>query len=102
MIVRWSRGAARQLFRAGDALADRRPGADERLYAEVRQLTEILRTQPRAFARVDRVRDGEVCKLLVDAYDHWVIYEVFEARDEVVVLAFWPTRRHPDGWRCSR
>jgi plasmid stabilization system protein ParE len=102
VIVRWSRAAARQLFEAGDYLKQARPGLDEQLYAASRQLTELIAHQPRAFTPMGEVRNGDVRKALVRRFGYWVIYEVFEAREECVVLAFWHTRRHPEGWRQGR
>jgi plasmid stabilization system protein ParE len=102
VIVRWSQAAATQLFEAGDYLAGQRPGWDARLYTATRKITAPIAQQPRAFTRVDEVRDGEVRKALVPLYQYWVIYEVFEGRGECIVLAFWFTRRHPRGWRHPR
>lgn len=102
MIVRWSRAAAVQLFEAGDHLRKERPGLDERLYAATRQVTGLIAQQPRAFTPIREVRDGEVRRALVRKHGYWIVYEVFEERGECEVLAFWHTRRHPEGWRRGR
>ncbi len=99
MIVRWSRAAARQLFEAGDYLKRARPGLEDKLYTATREVTRRIADEPRAFAVTHEAHDGEVRRALVETFKYWVIYEVFADRDECVVLAFWSTRRHPDGWR---
>ena len=102
MIVRWSRIAATQLFDAGDYIREQRPGWDERLYLAAQKVTHIIQQQPRAFARMAEINDGEVRGAHVALFDYWVIYEIDEVRDECVILAFWSMRRHPQGWRFSR
>ena len=104
-VIRWSRAAAVQLFAAGDRARRHRPGADERLYAATRKITEMIVEQPRIFAKVDEVRDGEVRRALVMSFGYWVIYEVLEAQRECVVLSFWSTGGIPragGGRRYSR
>lgn len=98
-MIRWSRAAAVQLFAAGDRARKHRPSADDRLYAATRKITDMIVEQPRMFARVDEVRDGEVRRALVRPFGYWVIYEVLEPQGECVVLSFWSTRRDPQGWR---
>lgn len=102
MIVRWSPRAARQLFRAADELQERRPGTGERLHAAVDEVVAVLREQPRAFERWSQRESVEIRRALVKRYGYWIIYRVDGDVIEVLVVAFWPTRRHPEGWRHSR
>jgi len=99
VIVRWSRLAATQLFDAGDYIGQQRPGWDERLYIATRRVTERIGQQPRVFPQIFDIHDGEVRRALVRVFEYWVIYEVIEPRNQCIVLAFWSTRRHPQGWR---
>lgn len=102
MIVRWSTRAAGQLFRAADTLERRRAGTGERLYDAVDAIVAILREQPRAFARATDEQRVEIRRALVARYGYWIIYRVDGEAIEVLVLAFWSTRRQPEGWRTSR
>jgi hypothetical protein len=99
VIVRWSQRAATQLFEAGDYLDHERPGTSEKLYAAAQEISILVGHQPRAFRRAHEIADGEVREALVERYGHWMVFEIFEARGECLVLAFWPTRRRPYGWR---
>lgn len=73
-----------------------------RLYDAARKITDRIGEQPRSFPRVEEVYSGEVRRALVRRYQYWVIYEVLEARGECLILAFWSTRRYPQGWRSVR
>jgi toxin ParE1/3/4 len=97
VILRWSRRAANQLFDAADYLEDRRPGAGNRLYVAVDHVVAIIKEQPWAFPREPDAAHSEVRRALVRRFGYWLIYRVGDA--DAVVLAFWPTRRHPEGWR---
>jgi plasmid stabilization system protein ParE len=88
VIVRWSRRAASQLFKAADELEGKRPGTGERIYEAVERLVAIVREQPRAFARDPHETREEVRRALVDRFGYWIVYRV----EEDVV----------EGWRRSR
>ena len=102
MILRWSQRAASQLFEAADYLDSERPGTGDRLYAAVDQVVAIIKEQPWAFPRDPHDPRPEVRRALVVRYAYWIIYRVEGDQVQIVVLTFWPTRRHPEGWRHGR
>lgn len=101
MKLRWSERAEAQFLEAITYLDGERPGSGGQLYASVQSVTETIMERPRLFGRVPGVAEGEVRRALLRRYGYWLIFEVFENRDEAIVLAVWHARRRPEGWRES-
>lgn len=99
MKLRWSRRAAVQLFEAAEYLEGERPGTGERLYASVDGLAALIKEAPLSFPREPHAKGSDIRRALVLRYGYWLIYRVAEGEAELLVLAFWPTRRRPEGWR---
>lgn len=102
MKVRWSRRATNQLIAASDYLEAQRPGLGHDLDEIVRWMMHIIVRHPGTYPRVPGITDGEVRRALIRRVQYWLIYEVIEARGEIVILSVWHTKRRPEGWRRSR
>jgi hypothetical protein len=51
------------------------------------------------FPRVPGVGDDNVRRALIHRFDFWLIFEVTEPQDELLVLALWHSRRRSGEWQ---
>lgn len=68
------------------------------MYAAVDRLVALIKEQPEAFPREPHTPHTNVRRALVVRYKYWLVYRVERGEVEILVLAFWSTRRRPDGW----
>lgn len=99
MKVRWTARAAEQLLAAVEYLELERQDEGRGLHDAVRQTIAVIRDHPRLFPIVPDAPGGEARRALLRRWSYWLVFEVRDADDTVVVLSLWSTRRRPSGWR---
>ena len=95
MKVRWSQRAARQLAAIVKSLEDVRPGAGRRFHEAVRSIVSGLSSRPAMYPRIPGMDNAAIHRALVRRFRYWLIFEIHDSRDEVVVLTLWHVRRSP-------
>lgn len=85
MIVRWTPGAAADLVRLHDFLADKNPRAAQAVAVALTNAPDKLKPFPRRGARLEQFGAREVRRLIVGAYE--MRYEIKE--DVIRILQIW-------------
>jgi plasmid stabilization system protein ParE len=84
--ISWSRRAAAQLLEA------ERPGTGSGLAESVFAAVEAAADLPRLFPRVP-LEDERTRRALIRRYGYWVIFEIRDDDETILVLSVWNARR---------
>lgn len=98
MKVRWTTRASGQVLAAVEYLESERQGAGRGLHDAVRQTVAVILDHPRLFPVVPGAPGGQARRALLRRWSYWLVVEIRDADETIVMLSVWSTRRLPEGW----
>ena len=73
-------------------------GAGEALHHDVERTIRIIRDHPRSFSTVPGSSKRNLRRAFLRRWGYWLIYDVAEGDESVIVMSLWHGRREPGGW----